>query len=204
MSEVTFWTFYTDDRYKLAAARLGRSCEKFNIKFMMSSAPDLGRWRVNCNQKPMFLLAAYDKCDGPVVCLDADCVVHERPDFLLQPHPGVDAILWAGGVGRRYVSSGVCWWGRTGIARAMLQMWVDECARRRKMADKQLKTVCDEFKETATMVKIPRAYLKPYWIRKKGVETPIISCNERMTEHKDGRYDRRRKRIDPLTEAHEL
>lgn len=204
MNEVTFWTFYTDDQYKLAALRLKRSCDKFGIAFMMSEATDLGVWKKNCNQKPKHLLEAYDKCEGAIVCLDADCIVHEDPTFLREPHPGVDAILWAGGVGRKYISSGVCWWGRTSIARAMLKRWVEECAERWKMADRQLKTVCDEFVDIANMVKIPKAYLKPYWLNKKGVESPVISCNERMTDYKDGRYDRHRKRKDPITPEHTL
>lgn len=206
-----FWTFYTDDNYKQAADRLLRSCTRFKLTARADEAPDQGTWRKNCNQKPRLLLDIWKAHDGPVVCMDADCVVHRYPILLTQKHQ-CDAILWNAGVPSRrgrYVSSGVTWWNKTEMAQRMLERWAELSLQRlNKIVDPLLRIVCTEMAEHATIMRLPAAYMKPYWIRKGEIRDPkdiVISCNERPGTHEDGAYARRKRtRVDPLTPEHAL
>jgi len=211
VSDVVFFTFWTDDNYRKAAERLRVSCDRWGIKTDFREASDQGSWRHNCNQKPRLLWALRQEYTCPIVCLDADCVVHARPDLLMEPHD-CDAILWNGGVPSRarrgYVSSGVTWWNNTTRARRMLKHWAKlSKLRLNKIVDPLLRVVCLEAMQHGARIEtLPSAYMKPYWIRKRGLSANgiVISCNERPGTHTDGLYGRKRLRLDPLTPEHAL
>lgn len=203
-----FLTFYTDENYKKLAKRLGHSCARFGLKFEAIKGQELGTWRANCNQKAQILLDFWAGVTEPVCFLDADCVIHKEPALLLGPHHNLpDAILWAGGQGRRYVSSGVTWWNKTPGAFELIRKWAECCVERRgRLADPALRRAVGLLEGKVKVRKLPPEYLKPYWKRKSGVAPAdiVISCNERGTEKRDGLYDRKRRRVDPLTEAHSM
>jgi hypothetical protein len=198
---VTFVTFYTNDAYLEDARRLERCCRHFGLAFEMVKGEELGSWKRNCNQKPGLLDRTRRRLSGPIVWLDSDCIVHERPEALLAAR-SEDAVLWKGGVSEKpYVSSQVMWWNDSPSARAMIADWAKlAAANPGSLADPLLKTVCDEWRGAAVIGTLPPAYLKPYWKPEDGVrpEEIVISSNERRCVHPDATPRQVRLRLDPL------
>lgn len=198
---MTFATFYTTDAYLRDAERLQRCCGVFGLAFTAVRGEEFGSWKRNCNQKPRLLDAMRRAIAGPIVWLDADCVIHHRPSALLQER-GDDAVLWQGGLSEtRYVSSQVTWWNDTEAARAMIADW----ARRSRedpesLADPLLKATCEAWRGRAAIGVLPPEYLKPYWKPVEGVspERIVISSNERRCEHADATPRQIRTRLEPL------
>ena len=84
----------------------------------MIEGEKLGSWKRNCNQKPRLLARLRQAIGGPIAWLDADCVIHHRPDILLAERME-DTVLWQEGISEKhYISSQVMWWNDTAAARA--------------------------------------------------------------------------------------
>jgi len=197
----TFATFYTTPAYRADAERLGRCCEVFDLPFTMLEGEEFGSWKRNCNQKPRMLRKLRERIDGPIVWLDADCIIHDLPAALLTAR-AEDAVLWSGGVSeKRYVSSQVMWWNDTANARAMIAEWahrsVDDPE---SLADPLLKATCEAWRARADIGLLPPEYLKPYWKPVEGVapQDIVISGNERRCVHPDATPRQDRPRLEPL------
>lgn len=197
----TFATFFTTPAYRADAERLGQCCDHFGLPFRMLQGEEYGSWRRNCNQKPRLLQALRSDVRGPLVWLDSDCIIHQRPDLLLEPHAD-DALLWNGGVSDKpYINSQVMWWNDTAVARSMIDDW----ARRSletpdSLADPLLKAAFDAHQGRAHIGVLPHEYIKPYWKPIDGVtpERIIISGNERRSVHADATPRQDRPRLEPL------
>jgi hypothetical protein len=198
----TFATFYTDDAYLEVSRRLERCCRLFGLPFLRVRGEDLGSWQRNCNQKPRLLLDVRRQLRGPVVWLDADCIIQRRPALLLEEHDD-DALLWLGGVCNTedYISSQTTWWNDSPAALGMIEGWAAlSLEHPGSLADPLLKRICTAWRGRAAIGRLPDAYLKPYWFDVEGV-TPaeiVISSNERVSDKPDGLYARDRRRLDPL------
>jgi len=197
----TFVAFYTNDAYLEDARRLERCCQHFDLRFEKVKGEEFGSWKRNCNQKPRLLDQVRRRISGPIVWLDSDCIIHERPSALLSTRSD-DAVLWMGGVTeKRYVSSQVMWWSDSPIARAMIEDWAMLSKEQpESLADPLLKAVCEKWRGTATVGTMPATYLKPYWKPVPGVrsEEIVISSNERRCVHLDAKPRQIRVRLDPL------
>ena len=197
----TFATFYTTPEYQEDAARLGRCCRAFGLPFTMVEGEELGSWKRNCNQKPRLLQRLRNAISGPIVWLDADCVIHRPPTVLLIDRPE-DAVLWQGGLGAKpYVSSQVMWWNDTAAARAMIADWAQRSVDNpESLADPLLKATCDAWRGSANVGTLPPEYIQPYW-KPVELEHPrdiVISSNERRCTHPDATPRQIRIRLQPL------
>lgn len=197
----TFATFFTTDAYRQDAERLGRCCALFNLSFVMLEGEELGSWKRNCNQKPRLLHQFRRETRGPIVWLDADCIIHHRPDVLIADCVA-DALLWQGGLTEKpYVSSQVMWWNDTDTAHGMIADWAQRSLDNpASLADPLLKATCDAWRGRASIAALPPSYLKPYWKVVDGV-TPtdiVISSNERRSVHADAAPRQNRTRLEPL------
>jgi hypothetical protein len=195
----TFATFYTDDRYRALARRLARCCVVFGLRFLAIQGQDHGSWRRNCNQKPRLLELLRSRVPGPIVWLDADCVIHQPPT-LFQGDLSCDAVLWRGGRSgdKRYIGSQVMLWNDTPRARAMIATWAElSCSRPDSLADPLLKQVCDVWVDRARIDPLPDTYRSVYWAPAAGLvrEAIVISCNERASQAPDALPLRRRERL---------
>ena len=197
----TFATFYTTPEYRDDAERLGECCRFFGLRFTMIEGEELGSWKRNCNQKPRLLARLRHAVGGPIVWLDADCVIHHRPDALLAERVE-DAVLWQGGISEKhYVSSQVMWWNDTPAARGMIDDWSRRSVDNpESLADPLLKATCDAWRGQARVGVLPLEYLKPYWKPVEGVrpEQIVISSNERRCQHPDAVPRQIRTRLEPL------
>jgi hypothetical protein len=198
----TFATFYTSPAYRQDAERLGRCCDFFGLPFVMIEGKEYGGWKRNCNQKPRLIDQFRNEISGPIVWLDADCIIHCAPTALLQERTE-DAVLWQGGISSGiYVSSQVMWWNDTDNARAMVADWARRSIEHpESLADPLLKATCDAWHGRANIGVLPPEYLKPYWKVVDGVSAPeqiVISTNERRCEHPDATPRQIRTRLEPL------
>ena len=198
----TFAAFYTNADYRRDAERLERCCRHFGLPFTMLEGRELGGWKRNCNQKPRLLARLRAAVPGPIVWLDADCIVHRRPEALLRERTE-DAVLWQGGIApdKKYVSSQVMWWNDTPHARAMIDEWARRSADDPdSLADPLLKATCEAWRGRARIGVLPAAYLKPYWKPVPGVAADdiVISGNERRCRHADAVPRQDRPRLEPL------
>jgi hypothetical protein len=197
----TVATFYTTPAYREDAERLGRCCRVFGLPFTMVGGEEYGSWRRNCNQKPRLLERLRGAISGPIVWLDADCVIHHSPAALLQQRLD-DAVLWQGGISAKpYVSSQVMWWNDTAPARGMIADWSRRSIENpESLADPLLKATCDAWRGRAKVGALPPEYLKPYWKPLEGVlpEQIVISSNERRCVHPDATPRQIRVRLEPL------
>ncbi len=197
----TFATFYTTPAYREDAERLGHCCRVFGLPFTLVQGQEFGSWKRNCNQKPRLLERLRSTVSGPIVWLDADCVIHHLPSALLQERPE-DAVLWNGGISAKpYISSQVMWWNDTATARAMIADWSQRSVDNpESLADPLLKATCDAWRGKANVGVLPSEYLKPYWKPVAGVtpEDIVISSNERRCVHADAAPRQVRIRLEPL------
>lgn len=200
-----FWTFYTNQDYLADARRLEECCRFFGLRLEILEGTEYGSWKRNCNQKPRLLDMVRRRVRGPLVWLDSDCIIHSRPEELLQASEK-DALLWQGGVTEKhYVSSQTMWWNDTPVARAMIADWAALSVENpESLADPLLKAVCDRWRATAALGRLPDAYLKPYWKEVEGVRPGeiVISANERRSRHPDAVPRQNRIRLEPLTLPH--
>jgi len=73
-------SFYTKDTlYEKEVQNLIASCEQLNLDFDIVSVPNLGDWNSNCHLKPPFILDRLKKHQRPVLWLDADSVILQKP-----------------------------------------------------------------------------------------------------------------------------
>jgi hypothetical protein len=89
-------SFYTDDLlYRMEAARLIASCERFGLEAEIEEIPSFGSWELNCAYKPFFIHEKLQLHRRPVLWVDADAV-WMRPfeksalfdkDFAVRIHP---------------------------------------------------------------------------------------------------------------------
>lgn len=199
MSTPTFATYYTDDGYQTLSRRLERCCGVFGLRFVALQGREHGSWRRNCNQKPRLLEALRSRLSGPIVWLDADCVIHQPPT-LFQRELACDAILWRGGrsVDKRYIGSQVMWWNDTPDAHVMIAEWA-ELSRRcpDSLADPLLKEVCDRWVDRARIQALPDGYRAVYFdaTPRLAREQIVISCNERASGAPDAVCARSRTRL---------
>ena len=72
--------YYTKDTgYENEIENLITSCEKFSLPYVVDAIDSLGTWEKNCCYKPRYILDKITSLKRPVLWLDADCVVVQKP-----------------------------------------------------------------------------------------------------------------------------
>lgn len=194
-------------KYWRASERLRVSLERQGLGLVAVEAPDRGRWRRNCNQKPGLLLEVWRKSKAPVVCLDADCIVEAWPAFFFMRREE-DALFRRMKV-QRYMSSAVSWWGQTEKAGQMLEQWAKMAdANTRKTVDPLLRKLLEEWAGKANIGYLPDSYFRPFWRVRRNEGKSVITCNERPMGYRakskgKGRRKRRRKLPDWVVQSGE-
>ncbi|MCP5504043.1 MAG: hypothetical protein H7A41_02695 [Chlamydiales bacterium] len=76
----TIISFYTENTpYEKEAEDLAASCEKFNLPHEIDPMPNFGSWEKNCCFKPKYILKKLSDLQKPVLWLDADAIVYQKP-----------------------------------------------------------------------------------------------------------------------------
>jgi hypothetical protein len=82
----TVISFYTGNwKYSQYAERLKIDCERLGLDYVIEERPDAGDYLANCRQKPVFILECLQRLQRPVLWVDVDGSIYQRPDFLDAP-----------------------------------------------------------------------------------------------------------------------
>lgn len=117
-------SFHTeDDLYATCAKKLVASLDALGIAHRVVSVGTGTRWEENCARKAAFVRAQWEASDVPVVWLDADATVEKVPDLFSAIDCDFAAHKWQGW----QLGSGTLYFGKTDLARALLDRWVVRC-----------------------------------------------------------------------------
>gem|GEM_PF-3036275 len=94
---LTVVSYHTpDERYSKYAERLRQSCGKLGMPFLIvEMAQHYDTWVEMVSLKPQFMRKAMTKLDGPILWVDADGVLVQRPELLIKNTAEVDFAIYA-------------------------------------------------------------------------------------------------------------
>lgn len=133
-------SFFTEDTgYETEAHLLMRSCVKHGMPFDIRPLPNRGNWEENCSMKPGFILEMMGKYpDRPIIWLDADATLEQRPQLFEHIGPGVDFACchttFIREVGAQ-LATGVLYFAPTPKAKDLVVRWNYQCLKDRKTWD---------------------------------------------------------------------
>jgi len=119
---VNFYTVNTG--YEEEARRLIASCSAAQVEIYSESIASLGAWELNCGFKARFVEKLWQESRRPVLWLDADAIVHQRPILL----EGATCDFALHKVNRWEFASGTIFFNQTPLAELLLRRWVERCA----------------------------------------------------------------------------
>lgn len=134
MHVVSFYTGEGD--YARFAANLRASCERFGVPCTIDALETTGDWGKNNALKPRFVLEKALKIKEPVVWLDVDCELCERPDLFEKPRHDFmiynfacdpDVRAYQRNPERINPAGGVFLVNTTGPGRQLLYRWAEAC-----------------------------------------------------------------------------
>lgn len=120
-------SFYTDDwEYPLHAARLRAECEALGLRYRIERKPTTGSYLKNCCIKPSFILECLKDEQGPVLWIDVDGSIVQKPDFFLDNPDDYDfqARRMDPNHRKRTWHVGTQWWNYTDEAIAFMDRWI--------------------------------------------------------------------------------
>jgi hypothetical protein len=164
-----YCSFFTP-AYAEHAAGLVASLDAFGLPHDVRAVEGGGSWVANVNRKAGFLLERMRRHPGrPLVWLDADARVRQRPD-LFDSLTCDFAAHWRHGV---ELLSGTMYWGPTTIARLMCESWQRRCARYPDRWDQvTLDEVVKEWEGDLKVHPLPASYTRVFDDAKMG--DPVI------------------------------
>lgn len=149
--------FTTDTAYVALAERLRRTCDELGLAHYIVPRRPRGSWEANCATKAEVCLTAWRELQRPILWVDADAVVRERPSLLAGSRADFAIHKYWGW----QFASGTIFFGATPLAERLLETWVDRCAREPRLFDQvHLDRAWEELTEAAPLYTrwLPRAY----------------------------------------------
>lgn len=117
-------SYYTvDTPYEALAARLRASCERLGLEHYLKPLPSLGSWEANCAMKARVCRNAWQELHRPILWVDADAVIHQRPDLVLGTSVDFAVHKWKG----QYFAGGTLFFNQTFPVGRLLDGWVARC-----------------------------------------------------------------------------
>lgn len=159
-------SFYTD-AYAAHAAGLVASLAAHGLPYDVRSVASSGSWLANVNGKPGFILWMMREHPGrPLVWLDADARVRQRPDLF----DTLDCDFAAHFRHGTELLSGTMYFAPTPAARALCEAWRDRCAAHPDRWDQvTLADVIERSVPGLRVAKLPAAYTRIFDSPKMGV-----------------------------------
>lgn len=79
----TIVSFFTPTwEYKTHASRLIKECEFLGLDYLIEEMEPTGSWLGNTRLKPKFILSAMTRLDRPLLWIDVDGSIYEKPSIL--------------------------------------------------------------------------------------------------------------------------
>lgn len=117
-------SFATPDwTYSEHAVRLRAECDALGLDHHIADLPSRGGYLENCCMKPQFLLDCLRKFKRPVVWIDVDGTIKQRPDFFLEPGFDFQARRMPPSRPRTW-HVGTMYWAPTRAALAFIRQWI--------------------------------------------------------------------------------
>ncbi|WP_194847570.1 putative nucleotide-diphospho-sugar transferase [Candidatus Neptunochlamydia vexilliferae] len=128
----TIISFYTPNTgYEKEIEGLITSCKKQSLPYSIDPIPNFGTWEKNCCFKPKYILKKLLDLQGPVLWLDADAIVFQRP-FLFKDLDADVAVRIVDELPDDHPSkmiSGTLFFNNTPAAIEVLKEWDEETER---------------------------------------------------------------------------
>jgi len=115
--------FTEDNEYADHASKLRASLEKWRVPYSLTPIKTSGVWEYDCSQKARFMRDAWENSTVPIVWLDADATVEAYPALFAEIDADFAIHKWQGWE----FCSGTTYFGKSPIARKLLDQWVLRC-----------------------------------------------------------------------------
>lgn len=117
-------SFHTPDAlYSAAAAKLTASLQAQGLDHRIVPLDSSEGWEATCSRKAAFVRQQWDQSPVPVVWLDADATVEKDPVLF----SALDCDFAAHKFDGWQLASGTLYFGKTALARQLLDQWVTRC-----------------------------------------------------------------------------
>lgn len=163
----------TDDLYASRAANLIASLNTYGIDHRVVPVEVSDSWEATCSRKAAFVREQWEQSDVPVVWLDADATVEAEPSLFA----ALDCDFAVHKVKGWELASGTLYFGKTELARALLDQWVTRCeADPRGWDQNHLQSAWCDLSATRPLrtIWLPQPYLQIFDAPRRKSETPVI------------------------------
>jgi SAM-dependent methyltransferase len=115
--------FTRNTPYEEEARRLIASCEQLGLEHDVVGLPVGDSWEANCARKAEVCLAAWHRHRRPILWVDADATVLERPSLLTGCSADFAIHRW----NDWQFASGTVFFNQSALALSLLERWVERC-----------------------------------------------------------------------------
>lgn len=164
--------FHTGGDYERHAAELIETLDRLDLAHAVWQLPDAGSWVRCCAMKPTFIRQCMEQFPGqPIVYLDADARVRQRPELFYSMTPGTDfACHYLDG---KELLSGTLYFGGTVASVELVEAWQARCRDMPDVWDQQhLQSVVHH--GTFNVAYLPETYCRIYDRQKRMPREAIV------------------------------
>lgn len=159
--------------YEPLAARLRASCVRHGLDHRIEPRPSRGSWEANTFAKADVCREVWQQCGRPILWVDADAVMHGRPDLLRGVKADFAVHKWKGD----HFASGTVFFNQTPAAGRLLDSWVELCGTNHGASDQPHLQRAWEIMTALEPVKtlwLPRAYCQIFDAKLDQGQRPVI------------------------------
>lgn len=166
---VSYYTIAT--AYETLAARLKDSCKSLGLDYHIEALDSRGSWEENTFQKATVCRTAWDRLGRPILWVDADAVIHSRPELLREVVADFAVHKWKGD----HFASGTVFFNQTPAADRLLDRWVALCETNEGASDQpHLQRAWENTLEPLHTIWLPRSYCQIFDARLERGQTAVI------------------------------
>ena len=168
---VSYYTVATV--YESLAARLRASCDRNGLDHRIEALESAGSWEGNTFAKAGVCRDVWKDVRRPILWVDADAVIHARPDLLRGVVADFGVHKWKG----QHFASGTVFFNQTPVAGRLLDGWVELCATNQGASDQpHLQCAWEALtaREPLKTLWLPRSYCQIFDAKREHGQRPVI------------------------------
>jgi hypothetical protein len=151
-------SYYTEGTaYEDEARQMMESCDRLGLEYDVAAMPNLDCWDANVAQKTEACLAAWLRHGRPILWVDADATLLERPSLLAGSLADVGIHRWS----NWQLAGGTLFFNQTPLGERVLRRWLERCRREPQVLDQvSLDLTWEEITASAPLdtLWLPRRY----------------------------------------------
>ncbi len=129
-------SFYTKNTiYEKEVEDLATSCQALQIDHYIEAREDLGCWEKNCSQKPLFILECLERFRQPLLWVDADGILLQKPNLQLREF---DLGLYFNNIEKHHARNATIYISPTKVAKAFMKLWHETLQKLNSRSNKKL------------------------------------------------------------------